>query len=107
MIQSRKLGIVLEKRKLDFEMGSVLNPTVIYEGRLIHMLYRAGAMGNRGVIGYCNFIDPTKFNFRSNKPVIVPEFDYESHGVEDPRIVTIEETYFLTYSGFDAETAFG
>jgi predicted GH43/DUF377 family glycosyl hydrolase len=38
---------------------------------------------------------------------LFPEFEYESHGIEDPRIVKIEDTYYLTYTGFDGINAFG
>jgi predicted GH43/DUF377 family glycosyl hydrolase len=39
--------------------------------------------------------------------LFVPEFEYESHGMEDPRIVKIEDTYYLTYTGFDGINALG
>jgi len=38
---------------------------------------------------------------------MVPEFEYESHGVEDARIVKIDDTYFLTYTGYDGINARG
>jgi len=40
-------------------------------------------------------------------PVIIPQFDYESHGVEDPRIVKIEDLYYLTYTAYDGVNALG
>ncbi|WP_333600776.1 hypothetical protein [Flavobacterium sp.] len=36
-----------------------------------------------------------------------PEFDYESHGIEDPRIVQIEDTYYLTFTAYDGINAPG
>ena len=38
---------------------------------------------------------------------MVPEFDYESQGIEDARIVKIEGTYYLTYTGYDGINARG
>ena len=38
---------------------------------------------------------------------MVPEFDYESQGVEDPRIVKIDGTYYMTYTGYDGINARG
>lgn len=44
---------------------------------------------------------------RWEKPIISPEFEYESHGVEDPRIVKIDDLYYLTYTAYDGESALG
>jgi predicted GH43/DUF377 family glycosyl hydrolase len=38
---------------------------------------------------------------------MVPEFDYESHGVEDPRIVKIDDLYYMTYTAYDGTNARG
>jgi predicted GH43/DUF377 family glycosyl hydrolase len=38
--------------------------------------------------------------------VIEPEFDYETPGgCEDPRIIQINDTFYLTYTAYDGETA--
>lgn len=39
--------------------------------------------------------------------MITCEFDYENHGVEDPRIVKIEDTYYMTYTAYDGINAMG
>jgi beta-1,2-mannobiose phosphorylase / 1,2-beta-oligomannan phosphorylase len=44
---------------------------------------------------------------RWTEPVIAPEFDYESHGVEDPRIVLIDDLFYLTYTAYDGTNALG
>jgi predicted GH43/DUF377 family glycosyl hydrolase len=44
---------------------------------------------------------------RAEKPVLIPEHAYESQGMEDPRIVKIEDTYYLTYTGYDRTNALG
>ncbi|OYU81744.1 MAG: pesticidal protein Cry7Aa [Flavobacterium sp. BFFFF1] len=107
MVSVTKHGIVLEKRDLDFEIEGVLNPAVIYENGQIHMLYRAVAKGNRSTIGYCRFSDPLTVAERYDHPIVVAEHDYEKHGVEDPRIVKIEDTYYLSYCAYDGVNAFG
>jgi predicted GH43/DUF377 family glycosyl hydrolase len=38
---------------------------------------------------------------------MVPEFEYESHGVEDARIIKIDELYYLTYTCYDGINARG
>lgn len=107
MVAVEKHGIVLEKRDMDFEIEGVLNPAVIYENGVIHMFYRAVAKGNRSTIGYCTFSDPLTVAKRLDHPLIVSEFDYESHGVEDPRIVNIDGVYHLSYCAYDGVNAFG
>src|SRR6187402_1502832 len=90
MISIKKEGIILKKRDLDFENEGVLNPAVIFQDGLIHVFYRAVAKGNYSSIGYCALNNPFTVEKRLDVPLIVSEFDYESHGVEDPRIVKID-----------------
>jgi predicted GH43/DUF377 family glycosyl hydrolase len=40
-------------------------------------------------------------------PVFTPHFDYESQGVEDPRIVKIDDLYYLSYTAYDGVNAHG
>jgi predicted GH43/DUF377 family glycosyl hydrolase len=107
MISIKKEGIVLSRSQLEFEQEGVLNPGVIKEDNTVHMFYRAVAPGNYSTIGYCKFTGPLTLLERNNDPVVVPEFDYESHGVEDPRIVKIEDTYYLSYTAYDGINALG
>jgi len=107
MVTVKKHGIVLEKRDMDFEIEGVLNPAVIYEDGQIHMFYRAVAKGNRSTIGYCRFSDPLTVAERYDYPVIVVESEEEKHGVEDPRIVKIDGTYYMSYCAYDGINARG
>jgi predicted GH43/DUF377 family glycosyl hydrolase len=85
----------------------VLNPAVIREGDSVHLFYRAVQQGGRSSIGYCRMDGPLTVVERCDKPLIVPEFDYESKGVEDPRIVKIDDLYYLTYTAYDGINAQG
>jgi len=107
MIEVIKEGILLEKTQLDFENVGVLNPAVIREGDCVHVFYRAVKKGNHSSIGYCKLDGPLTVAERWEKPIIVPEFEYESHGVEDARIVKIDDLYYLTYTGYDGTNARG
>jgi predicted GH43/DUF377 family glycosyl hydrolase len=107
MIEVKKEGILLEKTGFDFENEGVLNPAVIRQGDNVHIFYRAVHTGNQSSIGYCKLDGPLHVTERWSKPIIVPEFDYESHGVEDARIVKIDDLYYLTYTGYDGITARG
>ena len=107
MIKVKKEGILISKSDIAFENEGVLNPAVIIENGFIHLFYRAVSTGNHSTIGYCKLSDPMTIVERSDYPVIVPEFEYESHGVEDPRIVKIEDAFYLTYTAYDGYSALG
>lgn len=107
MLNVKKEGIVIEKTLLDFENEGVLNPAAIREGDKVHLFYRAVHQGNQSSIGYCLLDGPLKIESRLYNPIIVPEFDYESHGIEDPRLVKIDDLYYLTYTAFDGVNALG
>jgi predicted GH43/DUF377 family glycosyl hydrolase len=107
MIEITKEGILLKKTALGFENEGVLNPAVIKEDGQIHVFYRAVSKGNYSSIGYCRLKDPTTVEERSGSPILFPQFEYETHGVEDPRIVKIEDLYYLTYTAYDGVNALG
>ena len=107
MIEVIKEGIILMKTDLGFENEGVLNPAVIREGDTVHLFYRAVRNGNYSTIGYCKLDGPMKVRERNITPVIIPNSDYESHGVEDPRIVKIDDLYYLTYTAYDGANALG
>jgi predicted GH43/DUF377 family glycosyl hydrolase len=107
MVNVNKLGILLHKTDNSFECEGVLNPGVIEVDGTIHIFYRAVAKGNYSTIGHCELSAPNVMKSRSEKPLIVPEFDYEFQGIEDPRIVKIEGTYYLSYTAYDGINALG
>jgi len=107
MIEVNKLGILLEKTTRDFENEGVLNPAVIRVGDNVHIFYRAVSRGNYSSIGYCMLEGPTKVVKRLEIPLISIQFDYESHGIEDPRITQIDGLYYMTYTAFDGVNALG
>jgi predicted GH43/DUF377 family glycosyl hydrolase len=107
MIVVKKEGVILFKTGLQFENEGVLNPAVIREGDSVHLFYRAVSTGNHSTIGYCRLDGPVTVAERWNKPFMVPEADYESQGVEDARIVKIDDSYYLTYTAYDGINARG
>ena len=107
MIEVKKEGVLLKKTALDFESEGVLNPAAIQEGDTVHLFYRAVSKGNYSSIGYCKLKGPLHVEDRSETPVLLPQLGYESHGVEDPRIVKIDNLYYLTYTAYDGVNALG
>ena len=107
MIKVKKEGVLLNKTCHGFEVEGVLNPAVIQVDDYIHLFYRAVGKGNYSSIGYCKLCNPLTIEERHDVPIIFPQFDYESHGVEDPRMVKIDDLYYLTYTAFDGLNALG
>ena len=107
MLAVKKEGVLLNKTGLGFESDGVLNPAVISDGDFIHLFYRAVGKGNYSSIGYCTLKGPLEIEERYTTPILFPQFDYESQGVEDPRIVKIDGVFFLTYTAYDGVNALG
>jgi beta-1,2-mannobiose phosphorylase / 1,2-beta-oligomannan phosphorylase len=107
MIEVKKEGVLLSKTTLGFENEGVLNPAVIESDGRFHLFYRAVSNGNYSTIGYCELTDPLTIGLRSDAPTLFPQFEYESQGLEDPRLVKIDDLYYLTYTGYDGVNALG
>ena len=105
MIDIKREGIILEPSELEFENQAVLNPTVVQQNNELHLFYRAVRQGNYSSIGYCRLNGPLNVVERAKTPIIVPEFEYEQHGIEDPRIVLLDGIYYLFYTAYDGKNA--
>ena len=107
MIAINKKVLLIGKTSHPFENFGVLNPAAIREGDNVHLLYRAVAQGNRSSIGYCLLQGPVTVISRNEGPLLSPESPYEEHGMEDPRLVKIDDLYFLSYCAYDGINAMG
>ena len=107
MIVVKKEGIILEKTDLEFENEAVLNPAAIRVGDSVHLFYRAVRKGNYSTVGYCRLDGPLTLRERRETPLIFPQFEYESHGIEDPRIVKIDDLFYMTFTAHDGLNAQG
>jgi beta-1,2-mannosidase len=96
---------MLSPRGQGWESAGTFNPAVIVrEGKFV-MLYRAQDAAGTSRLGYAESADGIHFERRA-APVLVPEADYERDGgVEDPRLVRIGETFYLTYTGYNKRDA--
>lgn len=105
MIDISESKIILESRPgFEFENEGVLNPTCVEKDGIINMFYRAVRKGNFSSIGNCQ-IKNNKIISRGIKPVLEPEYKYESHGIEDPRITYLDGKYYMFYTAFDGQNA--
>lgn len=107
MISVEKYGIILSPTVNEFENMGVCNPGVYQDGNTVHIYYRAVQKGNFSTIGYAKTDGPTKIIERYTQPLIKRDFEYEQHGVEDARIVKIEDSYYMTYTAYDGVNTLG
>jgi beta-1,2-mannosidase len=96
---------ILEPQRSGIEVAGVFNPAVVkHEGRYV-MLYRAQDAQKTSRIGRATSADGIHFE-RDLEPALVPEAEYErAGGVEDPRLVKIGDTFYLTYTAYDGKDA--
>ncbi|GGC33203.1 glycosidase [Parapedobacter defluvii] len=107
MVTVKREGVLLEKTVLGFESAAVFNPAVYQDGDEVHLFYRAVRRGNFSTIGYCRLQGALQVVERSKVPLIIPQYPYERQGVEDPRIVKVDNSYYLSYTAYDGITALG
>jgi len=104
-LDQRSGGVILQKTNLPFENKGVFNPGCVERDGIIHMFYRAMSEGDYSSIGYATFDREHHLLSRSDSPLLTPEFEYESHGLEDPRVVLLDGVYYLFYTAFDGVSA--
>src|SRR5438552_17827431 len=93
---------IISPRGEGFESAGTFNPTVVKndDGKFV-MLYRAQDHQGKSSLGYATSEDGVHFVTRP-EPVMVGEAPYETGGgVEDPRLVKIANTFYLTYTGYN------
>ncbi|HEX7275488.1 MAG TPA: hypothetical protein VF248_07750 [Nitrososphaeraceae archaeon] len=96
--RSQNNPILIPDQTSWWEKKAVFNCAVLYDGKVIHMLYRAIGEYENYVsrIGYASSSDGISFT-KSKEPVLYPELDYERFGIEDPRLITVDNKTYVTY----------
>ena len=96
---------IISPSEESWESAGTFNPTVTVHNGKIVMLYRAQDKAGTSRFGYAESSDGLRFTRRPN-PVLSPETDYEAGGgIEDPRLVKLGDTYYLTYTGYNRKDA--
>src|SRR5437016_8245113 len=92
---------IVSPRGDGFESAGTFNPAVVKVHGKFVMLYRAQDAKGTSSLGYATSDDGIHFS-RRPEPVMAAEAPYEKGGgVEDPRLVRLEHTYYLTYTGYN------
>ena len=90
----------MPRPRQSWEVGGTFNPGAISAGDSIHILYRAVAASGISCLGYARSPNGTDITSRSSEPVFEPSADWEEFGCEDPRITSIDGTFYVTYTAF-------
>lgn len=90
--------------KNDWESAYVYNPTAIVLNETVFLLYRAQNTSKTSSIGLAWSNDGYNFT-RLNRAVFSATEAWEmGGGTEDPRIVRVNGTFYLTYTAYDLKT---
>jgi predicted GH43/DUF377 family glycosyl hydrolase len=96
---------IMAPRGDGWESAGTFNPSVVSHDGTFVMLYRAQDRMGASRLGYAASTDGIHF-VRRPEPVLSPETEYEKDGgVEDPRLVKIDDIYYLTYTGYNKKDA--
>ena len=94
--------VLLPNPHSDWECYNVFNPSVIRHNGLFHMHYRAQGLDWISRIGYAVSTDGITWS-RLSRPILEPHDGTDSRGVEDPRVVQIDGTFYMTYTAYGRE----
>ncbi len=104
---------ILTPRGDGFESHDVLNAAAIDLNGSVYLLYRAMDKANTSTIGLAVSKNGVTVDERLPTPMYAPRVDFESKrgsptgnsGCEDPRIVRIDKTLYMTYTAYDGVRA--
>jgi beta-1,2-mannobiose phosphorylase / 1,2-beta-oligomannan phosphorylase len=90
--------ILTPSEKNWWESRSVFNCASLYDGKKVHLLYRAVGEHKDYIsrIGYASSNDGFTFT-RNNDMATEPVEAYERYGIEDPRLFQLESRAYFTY----------
>ena len=87
-----------------WESSYLYNPAAVVIDDKVWLLYRAQNKSLISAIGLAWSNDGYNFT-RYTKPVVYPTEQFETHGTEDPRVVRVNGTFYMTYTGYDGTLA--
>ena len=88
-----------------WENKLVCNAGVLQSGGKIHLVYTAHGEDSIARLGYARLRNPEEVEERLPYPIFAPEEWFETYGVEDPRLVNIEDKVVMIYAGKDRDMA--
>ncbi len=116
LIRASENPIIIPNPETDWEHDGAFNGCVVYAQGVYHMVYRAlsspkkqNGINNMQVssVGYAQSQDG--INFTDRRMIISPSENWDIYGCEDPRIIYINEKFYIFYTALSAYpfSAFG
>ena len=95
---------ILTKEDVPYKVATVHNAAVVKYNKQYIMIFRSHKLNGRSILGKATSKDGYNFNV-DPKPFMIPATDgafeeYETYGIEDPRITLIDGEYLITYSAY-------
>jgi predicted GH43/DUF377 family glycosyl hydrolase len=98
--------LLIPKPENTWEASAVFNCGAVYFNELVHLIYRATDISSGGqegaytnCLGYAVSKDGIDFR-RLEEPILSNDVPQEARGPEDPRIVKIDDTFYMMYTGY-------
>ncbi|MCB0742456.1 MAG: glycoside hydrolase family 130 protein [Ignavibacteriae bacterium] len=103
-IERSLINPILTIKDVPFRVNSIFNPGAVKFNNEYLLISRIEMPNGRSSFALATSSDGYKFTV-SKKPILTPEdhkncFEYVEWGIEDARITKIENTYYLTYTGY-------
>ena len=102
---------ILGPQGTSWEAKDLFNPSAVVKDGRVHLLYRAedstgeGRWHGTSRIGLATSEDGFHFERRTD-PILHPTEPYEEPGgCEDPRATRVGDTFYMTYTAYDGDTA--
>jgi len=95
---------ILTKDDVPYPVATIHNAAVVKFNDIYVMIFRSHIFNGRSILGKA--LSDDGFNFKVDpNPFMIPATEgifkeYEEYGVEDPRIVYIDDSYLITYSAY-------
>jgi predicted GH43/DUF377 family glycosyl hydrolase len=88
-----------------FDDAGAFNPAAATIGTKTILLYRAQDKQGISTMGYADSDDGIHFKSHPQPAFVAESADEKGGGVEDPRIVKIDDKYYLTYTAYNGKDA--
>ncbi len=98
-----KKNPILSPTNREWEDKLVFNPGVLQLGNKIHLIYRAHGEDRIARLGYARLKNIDEVEERLPYPVFSPGEWFEPDGVEDARLMAIEDIIYMIYAGKDKD----
>ncbi len=98
--RSEENPVLVPNSNDDWEAEAAFNGCPVVDGKKIHFLYRAVSSAHSSSIGYA--ISDDGIHFKERRQFIKPEYDWEAFGCEDPRVIKLNDKYYIFYTALSA-----